>query len=38
MNLLTYRVTERLLNNGAVPDGADHKPVVKFFTPDAAAT
>jgi hypothetical protein len=38
MNLLTYRVTERLLNNGAVPDGTDHKPVVKFFTPDAAAT
>ena len=38
MNLLTYRVTERLLNNGAVPDGTDHKPVVKFFTPDAGAT
>jgi len=38
MNLLTYAVTERLLNNGAVPDGTDHKPVVKFFTPDAGAT
>ena len=37
MNLLTYRVTERLLNNGAVPDETDHEPVVKFFTPDAAA-
>jgi len=38
MALLTHRITERLLNNGAVPDGTDHRPVVKFFTPDGAAT
>lgn len=38
MGLLTDALRKQLLNNGAVPDGCDHKPVVKFFTPDAAAT
>jgi hypothetical protein len=38
MELLTDELRLALLNNGAVPDGADHMPVVKFFTPDGAAT
>jgi len=38
MVLLTDALRQQLLNNGAVPDGSDHKPVVKLFTPDAAAT
>lgn len=38
MELLTDALRKQLLNNGAVPDGTDHKPVVKFFTPDAGAT
>ena len=38
MELLTDALRQQLLNNGAVPDGSDHTPVVKFFTPDAAAT
>ena len=38
MELLTDDLRKALLNNGAVPDGTDHKPVVKFFTPDAGAT
>jgi len=38
MRLLTDALRKQLLNNGAVPDGTDHKPVVKLFTPDAAAT
>ncbi len=38
MELLTDALRQQLLNNGAVPDGTDHKPVVKFFTPDASAT
>jgi hypothetical protein len=38
MELLTDALRHTLLNNGAVPDEIDHKPVVKFFTPDGAAT
>lgn len=38
MELLTDALRKQLLNNGAVPDGTDHTPVVKFFTPDAGAT
>jgi len=38
MDLLTQEIRKALLNNGAVPDGTDHKPVAKFFTPDAGAT
>ena len=38
MDLLTDALRQQLLNNGAVPDGSDHRPVVKFFTPDASAT
>jgi len=38
MDLLTDNLRKTLINNGAVPDGSDHKPVVKFFTPDANAT
>jgi len=38
MTLLTDEQRARLIDNGAVPDGTDHVPVVKFFTPDAGAT
>jgi hypothetical protein len=38
MDLLTDDLRKALLNNGAVPDETDHQPVVKFFTPDGAAT
>ena len=37
MQLLTKSIRERLLKNGGDPD-KDHAPVVKFFTPDGAAT
>ena len=37
MQLLTKSIQAKLLKNGANPD-KDHAPVVKFFTPDGAAT
>lgn len=38
MKLLTDALRKQLIDNGALPDGTDHRPVVKFFTPDAGAT
>jgi|SRR5580658_7210420 hypothetical protein len=38
MELITPEIRARLLANGAMPDGADHFPVVKLFYPCGAAT
>ena len=37
MQLFTKEQQARLMKNGQTP-GADHRPVVKLFTPDAACT
>jgi hypothetical protein len=38
MKLLTSALKAKLMKNSAAKGGTDHVPVVKFFTPDGAAT